>query len=191
MGGAAATVVARTTGVDVATIGLCVTAGSGVATAGVGVAGVLSAATCFGVVVIFGRGDMVGVIEGSGDGLASCVGAIVGVGGIVGFGVGTNLEASVKVAEGAGAIATAVGNDAGALREPPKKCASTPPSSKPDNMTTRISGKSGNPPLGSSSNRRRRGGSLIRSRHRTREPFGQRVAKLNRQKIYEIGAPLD
>lgn len=141
--------------------GLCVArAGDGVITtgdvvggtaAGVGEPLVLSAATCLAVGSGLGLAGNVGVIEGSGVGLVSCVGA----------NVGAMVGARAGVGDAAGAMATVVGNAAGALRDPPKKCASTPPSNRPARTTTRIKGKSGNPPLGSSSRRRRRGGSLI------------------------------
>jgi hypothetical protein len=69
------------------------------------------------------------------------------------------------VGEGTGVMlarAIAVGAVIGE-REPPKKCASRPPSNNPAKMTMRMSGTSGKPPppFESSSDLRRRGGSLI------------------------------
>jgi|HubBroStandDraft_2_1064218.scaffolds.fasta_scaffold02534_11 hypothetical protein len=148
------------TGVATARTGVAVArTGVGIELA-VAVACAVNPTTRFGVAPLFGVAASVGVIDGSGVGLCSCVGAKVGDG-------VTSLENGVD--NGDGAAATVVGGALGAPLDPPKKCASTPPSSSPAKTTTKTSGKSGNPPpRGSSSDLRRRGGSFMRSRRHAR-----------------------
>jgi hypothetical protein len=119
-------------------------------------------------------GSTVGLAEGEADEMgddssASLAGALeVADSAALGIGAG---DRRVAIASGAielsGVIVYVGGGGVDFGDVPPKNFASTPPSSKPAKMTTRVSGKSGSPPPPppavpeSSSERRRRGASLM------------------------------
>jgi hypothetical protein len=112
----------------------------------------------------FGDGDIDGDGDGDGDDVAADAfgeGELRAVGETVLRGDGRE-GGSNGVGEAAAIGVTEFGDTFGALVDPPKKCANTPPSNSPAKITITTSGNNGSPPPPpeSSSVRRRRGESL-------------------------------
>lgn len=172
-----------------AAVAECDEAPNGRAVAGFDVTAATVVAATAGVADGDTRGEADGEGRGVGDGRDVGEGRCAGVGLSVGIADGT---AAPYADSGEGATATREGSGRGVF--PPKKCARTPPSSRPARITTTINGKSGNPrPGGSSSMRRRRGGSLMTpsgsygSGAAARQTLRQRIAECRRQRGYELG----
>ncbi|MBV8372331.1 MAG: hypothetical protein JOY69_03655 [Candidatus Eremiobacteraeota bacterium] len=117
-----------------------------------------------GVALGFAEGVAVGFADGAALGAPECKGVGEAVGTTVDVADGDGLAVDTAGCTGAFVALTASAFRVafGAPADPPKKCANTPPKSRPAKITMTTSGNSGKPPLPfeSSSERRRRGASL-------------------------------